>query len=474
MSKNKIKLQQRFSIFIRLFYISSFLFILFIFGWGFRYRAFYQKIGDNSLSYYNGQTIKVKAWVCEEASLDYKSRQLIICINSYSKTEKRLIKGRALIKTSLYPVYDYGDLLYISGKLKKPISFKSFNYPSYLALHHIYSVLYYPYLKKVPAKLNIYQLIYRHLLDFKQGTQRIINRHLPEPEASLANAMLLAYRRALYPEEVKTFARVGLSHMLAISGTHISILSALIIDFFLFFGLKRRQSLYFVFIFLVTYPLLTGLSSSAVRASIMGLISFLAIYLKKKNSILIALISAAVLMLIVNPLLLHHDIGFQFSFLVTLGIIYIYPIFENYTNHFLDQRLPSIGKKKIIKNILDIINISIVAQLTILPLALINFKQLSLIAPLANVLVIGLLPWLLSSLIAALILTFFVPVLAIVFFFPVYLILKLMLSISRYLAHFSWVVIQINNFRQEWVWGYYFVLLVFVIIYYWFNKKTVE
>jgi competence protein ComEC len=414
---------------------------------GFRDKAFLPKITTQDLAYYNNHYLNLTGRVCEEADVDIKSRRLTVCAN-----------GQFLLTTNLYPVYDYGDFIKISGQLQAPPKIDGFDYASYLARYDIYSVMYYPKITKITGILTRPQLVYRALIRLKQHFQEIINSNLPEPEAGLASALLLGFRRTVEKEDLNIFARVGLSHMIAISGSHITILSAMIINFFLALGFRRRRALLIIFGFLILYPLITGLAASAVRSAIMGGLAFLAIYYQRSSSLIKALVFSAALMLVITPRLLRDDIGFQLSFLAILGIIYIYPLGDSLTRRFSDKVKLKIKTKNIIKIILETINLTLVSQIVILPIALINFKQLSLIAPLANVLVLWTFPLLLASLIIGLLAALLIPPLGVLWFMPSYFLLKYIFIVSNLLASPSWAAVNITWFNWWWGIGYYLIL----------------
>jgi len=435
----------------KIFFCFNLLFIAAIFIFGFRSGAYQPLLGEQALAYYNGRYLTLIGRVCEEADLDYKSRRLSVCVNGQ-------IRGQILLTTNLYPSYDYGDFLQIKGELEAPPLIEGFDYTAYLARYDIYSVMYYPKIEKVSGTLTRPQFAYLTLVNFKQYLKSLIDANLPEPEAGLADALLLGYRRTVDREDLNIFARVGLSHMIAISGSHITILSAMIINFFLALGLSRRRSLLIIFIFLGLYPLVTGLAASAVRSAIMGALAFLAVYYQRFSSLLRALIFAAALMLFLNPRLLRDDIGFQLSFLAILGIIYLYPIGERITRRLIDKTRLKSKAKNILKTIADTINLTLVAQIVILPIALLNFKQLSLIAPLANVLVLWTFAPLLAALIIGTILTALVPVAGILWFLPAYLLLKYIFVMSASLAVPTWAAITITGFNLYWGGGYYLFL----------------
>lgn len=438
-------------------------FIIIVFLVGFKSDAFRKRINSSDLAYYNGRQLALFGRVCEEADLDYKSRRLTVCVDGKAS-------GQVLVTTNLYPEYNYSDFIEVSGEIEAPPLIDGFDYESYLARYDIYSVMYYPKISLASSTLNNSQKIYLLLMKLKWRLKEIIDLNLPEPEAGLANALLLGYRRTVLREDLQMFSRVGLSHMIAISGSHITILSAMIISFFLALGVNRRHNLKIVFAFLILYPLVTGLAASAVRSAVMGGLAFLALYYERTSSLIKALVFSAAIMLLLNPQLLRNDIGFQLSFLALLGIIYLYPLGEGMTKKLLANFKLKSRPKILLKTILDTINLTIISQIVILPIALINFKQLSLIAPFANVLVLWVFPPLLAALIIGLFMTALLPFLSILWFLPAYLMLKYIFFMSDLLARPSWAAVNINGFN----WWHGFIYYIFIIIIYFLFTKFSE
>jgi len=358
--------------------------------------AFYNPPAQpDDLAYYNGQEISFSALVCEESDRGYENQRLTLCFSG--QAFGREISGRVLLTVDLYPVYDYGDYLAVEGKLEDPPLIEGFDYRAYLARYGIASVMYSPHLSLAPNQppRSFRELVFRRLLDFKQQLAGFIEKGLPEPGAGLAKALLLGYRRTMAEEDMDVFARVGLSHMIAISGSHITIMSAMLVNLLLALGCSRRLAWKAVFIFLFVYPLMTGLSASAVRSAIMGALAFFALYHGRSASLARTLILAAAVMLIINPRLFRADVGFQLSFAALLGLIYLYPWFNEQVERLfrLDRLRPQ--ARAVFKPVLETVNLTIVSQIAIMPIALLNFDQLSLIAPLANVLVLWTFPLLL-------------------------------------------------------------------------------
>ena len=435
----------------RIFLYLNLAVIAIIFLLSLRPNAFQKKIGPSDIAYYNGRTLTVTGRICAEADMDIKSLKLTLCVSGQTQ-------GRILLTTPLYPPYNYGDFISATGLLQAPPTFPGFDYAQYLARYNIYSVMYAPKTTLISGHLSLFQKAFRALMEFKWRLKIIMDSALPEPEAGLAAALLLGYNHTVDKSDLLIFSRVGISHMIAISGSHITVLSAMIINFLLVLGLNRRRALWGVFIFLFIYPLMTGLAASALRSAIMAALAFLAIYHNRTSSLINALIFSAAIMLLFNPLLLSVDIGFQLSFVAILGIIYIYPIGDSIVKNYLAKKHWRTRTKKMVKTLLETINLTLVSQLVILPISLISFQQLSLIAPITNLLILWTFPTLLASLIIGIFAAALLPAFKVFLFFPASLLLKFVFGVSALLAKPAWAALVVTNFT--WRWGALYYLLL--------------
>jgi competence protein ComEC len=169
-----------------------------------------------------------------------------------------------------------------------------------------------------------------------------------------------------------------------------------------------------------------------------------------------AILFAAAAMLAINPLLLRYDVGFQLSFLATLGIVYLYPLFEK--NFFA-------GEQNILK---ETILMTLAAQFFVLPVILANFEKISIISPLANLLILPAIPYIMLGGFAAGIAGFiFVPLGKLIGFVP-YILLKFELAVVQCLADISWSSLEIKNFGWKHILVYYFILISML---YYFKRK---
>jgi len=287
--------------------------------------------------------------------------------------------GRVLIKTNLYPEYFYGDILKLNGKAETPENFSGFDYQNYLAKDNIFLISQYPEITLINRPAN--KDFYGYLLNIKKSFIDIINKIIFEPQASFLAALLVGAKRTLPPDLVDAFNRTGTSHIVAISGYNISIVSIMLLNFLSYLLLPRRLIFWLVGIGLVLFTLIAGAGASVVRAAIMGGLLILARREGRSYQITNAIIFAGAAMLFFNPYLLRYDASFQLSFLATLGLVYLAPHFNKWFS-----RLPNFLSFR--ANLAATLS----AQIMTLPIILFGFGRFSLIAVLANVLILPVIP----------------------------------------------------------------------------------
>lgn len=413
------------------------IFIIFTLLGSWRYEVYQIKKPEIILS---SQKIIITGRINEEVDPGGKYQKLIV------KNLKN--NNLILVTTDKYPELKYGDVIELSGKLEAPSNWSEFRYDRYLARYDIYLQMAWPKIKVIK---NIPDFYYK-LLNIKKSVYRIINSALPEPYAGLANALLLGYKNTLDEVEKTAFSCCGLSHVVAISGSHLTLLSALAFNFLLALGLSSRGAFKPVVIFLWLYTILTGLQTSALRSAIM--ISL--VLWGKKNGRgdsggRILFITAAI-MLFFNPLLLRDDLGFQLSFLAMLALIYFCP---------LGEKIFGQG------NIKSVLILTVASQLLTWPITAYNFGTFSIIAPLANLLIVWIFAWLLPALLVASFLSWIIPALNVLWFAPSYFMLLYVIKTGDYLATIYRACL---NWQISWQF-LVFYYLVLAITYYLIDKK---
>ncbi|MFH1461310.1 MAG: ComEC/Rec2 family competence protein [Patescibacteria group bacterium] len=359
--------------------------------------------------------------------------------------ESDLWKGKILITTELYPQYHYGDKLEIFGKLQEPAVFEDFDYREYLAKDEIYLVIYWPVINRLAE--NQGNWLYQSIFSFKDKLRNIIEQSLLPPQSSILKAVFLGDRFGLSDELKEKLNISGTRHIVAISGMHMIIMTQILLFLGLGIGLWRGQAFYFVLILLILYIIMIGAPASAVRAGIMAGLLLLAQKIGRLRSADRAVVLAAAIMLIINPWLLKSDVGFQLSFIATLSVIYLKPI--------LDNKIKSWPNPLRIK---DILTMTLAAQLGALPLLIFHFGRLSLISPLANLLIVPLLPMIM---VLGMILVFAGLIwlgLANLVAWPAWLLLTYLIKVIDYSSSLPLAAIEFRNISIIILISYYLIL----------------
>ncbi|MBI2029583.1 ComEC/Rec2 family competence protein [Candidatus Gottesmanbacteria bacterium] len=211
----------------------------------------------------------------------------------------------------------------------------------------------------------------------------LINFYLPEPEASLLTGMLFGVTENFSPEFKEALITTGTIHVVALSGTNISLITNLIAKFTFFAG--RRLSVIISIISVISYVIFVGPSPTIVRAGIMGGISLLGLYFGRQVFALWSLVFTAIVMVLFDFSILTN-VSFQLSFFSTLGILVFAP---SPVTRVIKKDIDFITSILIdIKSIFwENLRTTLAAQIGTLPIILFTFKRVSTIAPLTNVLV---------------------------------------------------------------------------------------
>lgn len=275
---------------------------------------------------------------------------------------------------------------------------------------------------------------------------QVINSNLSPPQSGILSAILIGNKSQISRKWKEMLNRAGIRHVTAISGMHIVILSGILLWLGVNLGLYRGQAFYFAVGFLWLFILMIGFPPSAVRAGVMGSMFLFCEKIGRQKSSDRALLLTAAVMLIINPSLLRHSIGFQLSFLAVLGIIYLMPFFQKALISFCTE--PSSFQSSL-KPIIGLVSMSLAAQVFVLPLLIYYFGQFSVISPITNLLVVPLLPALMIFGFLFLIAGVIFQPLALVFLFPVWLISTYITKITSFFAGLSFSAV---SFSIHWLW----------------------
>ena len=202
----------------------------------------------------------------------------------------------------------------------------------------------------------------------------VINSYLPEPHASLLNGIIFGV--ALKSDKAFTteLKHVGLTHLVVLSGMNITILSSIISG--LTYRLSKKLSILITLFSIIIFILFVGIQAPIIRAGIMGVLTLVALLTGKKTTVLYTLVVSAVISLLIWPKWLT-SVSFHLSYAATLGLI----IFAKKVQESESKTIPS----KLKYYLKSEFTTTMAAQVFTVPLIFINFKQISLVAPLSNI-----------------------------------------------------------------------------------------
>jgi competence protein ComEC len=319
-----------------------------------------------------GQSVSFNAQVVTEPSRREKSTQLVV--------RPAGSDSKFLLIVPLYPEYQFGQSLRVEGKLSQPENFETtagreFDYQNYLAKDDIYYQLIFPQITVVESPPTLRGSLYQ----IKQRFLESLARALPEPHAALLGGITIGAKEGLDQATNDLFRTVGLSHVVVLSGYNITIVAESVAK--VLTKLPRMWGAGLGALAVIIFIIMTGASSTAIRAGVMALVALLGRVTGREYDSLRALGVAGLLMLVWNPRLLVFDLSFQLSFLATLGVIVGPPVLTSYLK-WVPARF----------GLRETLATTLAAQIVVLPWIIYKMGQLSLVALPVNLLVLPLVP----------------------------------------------------------------------------------
>lgn len=327
---------------------------------------------------FSGEVVSIRAERMEKTFLEVQTEEV---------EGKKLAKSKVLLILP-FADYDYffSDKIKITGSLKKPSNAEdsTFSYPLYLQGKGIYSLMFFPEISEdfsaeKDKDRNYWQETYFQILKVREKVRSIVDSSLQEPDAAIVKAFIVG-DQGLVTEKLRgAFSRIGIIHILSVSGAHVTLLIFILTWFFHRFSLGKIFQIIFVSGGVIFYLLLSGSPSCAIRSGIMGLFAFFAIAQGRSSSFKRIFWFSASLLLLFNPLFAVADIGFELSFLAIFGLAYVYPIFE---------KMFIWGKRGNFWKLIQVLALSLSVEMAVLPLVFYYFNFFSLVSPASNILLL--------------------------------------------------------------------------------------
>ena len=327
----------------------------------------YVDILENEYNRIENKQIEEKAVIISD--IQEKEYKYIYEAKFLKNNKKVLI---SIKKSQQIDKINYGDLIYLEGKLEIPkiaTNYKGFNYRQYLKTQKIQGIVIADNVKILKAKYKN-NLIYQ----IQKKIKAIIKEKLPSETGDLLLAILLGDKKDLSEQIQINFKNSNLSHMLAVSGAHVSyiIIGLTYITQNSIMG-KRKARVFCIF-FLIIFMAITNFTPSVTRACIMAILTLVSKILYKKADIYTNISISALIILLYNPYSLL-DLGFQLSFGGTIGIV----IFMRFIKKKQEE-------PKLLNYIKQMALVSICANIIIIPIIMNNFNTVSLTFLVSNIL----------------------------------------------------------------------------------------
>ena len=306
-------------------------------------------INVNPKSIYNENINQVYGYV-----LDYKIKDDKLTI--YIKSKEKL-----LINYYSNDIKDisYGDYIKVKGEFVIPnanTNFNLFNYKKYLLSKKVKYMVNADKIVVINKNTNIYYKLKNILIN------RINNI---SKSNSYIKTFLFADKNYIDDESIKNYQKLGISHLLAVSGMHVSLVSIILLK--LLSNLSENKKYIIISIVLFIYMFLTNYTISMVRSCFQFVLFFINKSLKlniKNENIVIFILSV---LLLFNPYYIY-DIGFKFSFIISFSLI-------RFNCYIMNENI-----------LIKLLKVSLISFLVSLPILINNFYQINILSIIFNIL----------------------------------------------------------------------------------------
>lgn len=352
--------------------------------------------------------------------------------------------------------YSYGNEIAFKGEWKEPSRARNeggFDYKQYSKTKKIYGMVETQSSAITIRKENAINGILKLANVVQHKIKNKANELLEEEQASVLVALLIGNKEGLEEEVQEAFRMSNLSHMLAVSGAHVSYVMLGIGFIIANSKISKKVGKIITIVLLVFFLLITGQTPSVTRACTMSIYFIIASLCHKRVSVLSSISISFLTILLLNPYAIW-DIGLQLSYGGTIGIIALYKIFckqwENEKN----------GKIK--NKIAEILFLTLSANLILIPVIAYHYHTLSLTFPISNLLASPIMGILVIAGFITIFFSFFCNPIANLLAYPLSILLQIFLQIANMTSKlpFSQINVAVPNILC--ILLYYLILCLFL------------
>ncbi|PKM51053.1 MAG: DNA internalization-related competence protein ComEC/Rec2 [Firmicutes bacterium HGW-Firmicutes-7] len=263
--------------------------------------------------------------IAEVHSIDMTSNKMICKLNKISQDTNKITSGiKVIVYSKKLEPYEVGDQIKIYGSMQifsKQTNPGAYDTRGYYLANKIYYSIYASNIEFIASRQYSMDRI---LNNSRVRLEKQINHLFPSNEASVINTMLIGSKGIINDSTKELYQVAGISHLLAISGLHVSIIGMALFQLLNKFIKSQKVCGVISILILWTYCLFTGGSTSTLRATIMLTFMLLTIFLNENYDAISALFISGTMIVVGNPYQLV-DVGFLLSISAVYGILYVTP-----------------------------------------------------------------------------------------------------------------------------------------------------
>ncbi len=373
----------------------------------------------------------------------------------------REVHGRVLIYAPPHVSLHYGDRVEVLGRLQDPPVFRGFSYREYLARQNIYAML-----RTVEIELLAQHQanpLLEQLLRFRLHAHGRLRSLLPDSAGALLARILLGLRSGISDDVIHAFEVTGTTHIISISGLHLTVTASVVATLTRRFSKKgpgwKKAILYLSLATIWAYVFLVGAPASVTRAGVMSSLIFVARYEQRRVHGPTSLAAAVLALTLWNPYALW-DVGFQLSVGAMVGLILYVPPLTRWTTLAIEQLVDQEQAEHIVHILSDVLIVTIAVQIATFGIIIGNFESLSLISPLANLLIMPVVPAIMLFGGLALAIGLVLPAAGSVVAWIAWVFLQYALLMVGWLSEIPYASLGLGNVNPILIWAYYGLLAI--------------
>lgn len=346
------------------------------------------------------------------------------------------------------PEYVFGDIIRVVGAIQKPEKAKfdgALDSEIFLRSDGITGTVFAgkTFITRMYSDITLYD----RMRALRYTIADIIDSYATGEGKELLKGIATGDTSGFSDEMSYAFIDSGISHITAVSGMNVTMLVAFVMFLFSFTGLPRKIRTAVSIIAVMIYVVITGLSPSVVRASVMIILALTASLFDRQEDVITSTVLAASVILCANPYSIF-DAGFQLSFSSVIGIRLLAP----YVNSLFRKFLPDF--------MADVAGVTLCAQIATLPVVVYIFNRISLVSMLTNIVVVPVIEILFIGTFGMILAGIIFPQLAVVIAAVLNLLADAVIIVAKGFASFSFATVTVKTPDLILIFTYLFVLCI--------------